>query len=143
MPRAGVAVPRGEAFSDEGRTGAPHFRPDPDQTGSSQPLKRDPSRRPRDNTPPTSGGGGVPGRRTVTITGHGAEGYTTRNGTRPSAAARHRQVKRHERAGFRPDRAAMWAVLLGLLLMLAAAASAHAAVIVVHHASAFASLNVH
>lgn len=51
--------------------------------------------------------GGVPGRRTVTITGQGAEGYASRNGTRPSMAQRHRPVKRHERPGFRPDRAAM------------------------------------
>jgi hypothetical protein len=79
---------------------------------------------------------GVPARRTVTITGHGAEGYASRNGTRPSAAIRHRQVPRHERAGFRPDRAAMWAVLLGLMLILAAAASSHAAVLDLHHAAA-------
>jgi len=75
----------------------------------------------------------VPGRRTVTITGQGAEGYASRNGTRPSAAARHRQLKPHERTGFRPDRVAMWAVLLGVLLLLAAATSSHAAVI---HATA-------
>jgi hypothetical protein len=74
----------------------------------------------------------VPGRRTVTITGQGAEGYASRNGTRPSGAARHRQVKRHERDGFRPDRAAMWAVLLGLMLIAAAATSAHAAVLAAH-----------
>jgi hypothetical protein len=35
----------------------------------------------------------------------------------------------HERPGFRPDRAAMWAVLLGLLLVLVAATSSHAAVL--------------
>lgn len=78
--------------------------------------------------------GGVPGRRTVTITGHGAEGYASRNGTRPSMAQRHRQIKRHERDGFRPDRVAMWAVLLGVILLLAAATSSHAAVLVAHHA---------
>ena len=77
--------------------------------------------------------GGVAGRRTVTITGQGAEGYATRNGTRPSAAQRHTHVKRHERAGFRPDRAAMWAVLLGLLLALIAATSSHAALLAAHH----------
>jgi hypothetical protein len=60
------------------------------------------------------------GRRTVHITGRGAE----RNlpVTRPT-------LRRHEREGFRPDRAAMWAVLLGLLLILVAATSAHAAVL--------------
>ena len=67
------------------------------------------------------------GRRTVTITGHGAEGYASRNGISPSRSQRHRQLPRHERAGFRPDRAAMWAVLLGVILMLAAVTSAHAA----------------
>jgi hypothetical protein len=72
------------------------------------------------------------GRRTVTIKGHGAEGYATRNGTRASSAERHLQLPRHERAGFQPDRVAMWAVLLGLMMVLAAAASAHAAVIA-HH----------
>ena len=38
-------------------------------------------------------------------------------------------LRRHERAGFKPDRTAMWAVLLGLLLILVAATSAHAAVV--------------
>lgn len=75
---------------------------------------------------------GLPGRHTVTITGLGAEGYATRHGTRASAAQRHQAIKRHERAGFRPDRVAMWAVMLGVMLMLAAAASSHAAVLA-HH----------
>jgi hypothetical protein len=70
----------------------------------------------------------------VTIRGQGAEGYASRNGTRPSTAQRHSPVKRHERAGFRPDRVAMWAVLLGVTLMLMAAVSSHAAVLAVHHA---------
>jgi hypothetical protein len=65
------------------------------------------------------------GRRTVYITGRGAE----RNlpVARPT-------LRRHERAAFKPDRTAMWAVLLGLLLILVAATSAHAAVVaqVVH-----------
>ena len=60
------------------------------------------------------------GRRTVHISGRGAE----RNlpVARPT-------LRRHEREGFKPDRAAMWAVLLGLLLILVAATSAHAAVL--------------
>jgi hypothetical protein len=68
----------------------------------------------------TPGGRGIEGRRTVTIRGHGAE----RNlpVARPT-------LRRHERPGFRPDRAALWAVLLGVLLILVAAASAHAAVV--------------
>lgn len=62
------------------------------------------------------------GRRTVTIRGYGAE----RNlpVARPT-------LRRHERPGFKPDRAALWAVVLGLFLILVAAASAHAAV--AHH----------
>ncbi len=60
------------------------------------------------------------GRRTVVIRGHGAE----RNlpVARPT-------LRRHERPGFRPDRAALWAVMLGLLLILVAATSAHAAIL--------------
>jgi hypothetical protein len=38
-------------------------------------------------------------------------------------------LRRHERPGFRPDRAALWAVMLGLLLILVAATSAHAAIL--------------
>lgn len=87
-------------------------------------------------------GAGVPGRRTVTITGHGEEAWHTRNGTRPSRAVRHQHhLKRYERAGFRPDRVAMWAVLLGVMLMLAAAASSHAAVLASHHAVALLRLH--
>jgi len=66
---------------------------------------------------------GVPGRRTVTIHGHGTERYVPPR----SGSSRRRPERRYERAGFRPDRTAMWAVLLGLMLILAAAASAHAA----------------
>jgi hypothetical protein len=62
----------------------------------------------------------APERRTVTIRGHGAE----RNlpVARPT-------LRRHERPGFQPDRAAMWAVILGLVLILVAATSAHAAIL--------------
>ena len=68
---------------------------------------------------PRANGSATVARRTVTIRGHGAE----RNlpVTRPT-------LRRHERPGFRPDRAALWAVMLGLLLILVAAASAHAAI---------------
>lgn len=72
--------------------------------------------------------GGVPGRRTVTIQGRGSERYT------PSAERRRPPRRAHERAGFRPDRAAMWAVLLGVLLVFVAATSSHAAVISSHPA---------
>src|SRR5947209_10803628 len=59
-------------------------------------------------------------RRTVIIRGYGAE----RNlpVARPT-------LRRHEWPGIRPDRAALWAVLLGLCLILVAAASAHRAVL--------------
>jgi type VI protein secretion system component VasF len=44
----------------------------------------------------------------------------------PPRAARQRQKRRaYERAYFKPDRVAMWAVLLGLLLVLVAAMSGH------------------
>ncbi|MGH2869107.1 MAG: hypothetical protein ACRDNK_16300 [Solirubrobacteraceae bacterium] len=93
--------------------------------------------------PPTPRPGGVPGRHTVTISGQGAEGFASRNGTRPSTAQRHSQVKRHERAGFRPDRVAMWAVMLGVTMMLMAAVSSHAAVLAAHHALAAHETTAH
>ena len=70
------------------------------------------------------------GRRTVQITGRGAERNlpsVTRRGAERNLPAGSPTLRRHERAGFKPDRAAMWAVVLGLLLILVAAASAHAA----------------
>ena len=63
------------------------------------------------------------GRRTVTIRGYGAH-PPERN--LPMARAK---LRRHERPGFQPDRAALWAVILGLVLIFVAAASAHAAVV--------------
>lgn len=66
--------------------------------------------------------GGVPGRRTVTIRGQVADRYVA-----PRQSSRRRPERRYERSGFRPDRTAMWAVLLGLMLILAAVTSAHAA----------------
>lgn len=64
----------------------------------------------------------APARRTVTITGRGAE----RNLPWPTESSRRRERRAHERVGFRPDRVAMWAVFLGVLLVLVAALSAHA-----------------
>jgi hypothetical protein len=52
----------------------------------------------------------------VTIRGYGAERNLPM--ARPA-------LRRHERPGFRPDRAAFWAVLLGMCLILVAVASAH------------------
>jgi hypothetical protein len=70
-------------------------------------------------------GQGVPGRRTVKIQGRGAERNLLYSSRRPQ---RRPSEHRHERVGFKPDRLAMWAVLLGVLLILVAATSSHAAV---------------
>jgi len=61
------------------------------------------------------------GPRTVTIRGRGAE----RNLPLPDASRRRAPRRAYERTGFRPDRVAMWAVLLGVLLVLVAVISAH------------------
>ncbi len=75
---------------------------------------------------PGGRGRGVPGRRTVTIRGYGAE----RNLPWTAGQSRRRPAEpRHQRPGFRADRAAMWAVLLGIMLVIVAAASSHAAVL--------------
>jgi hypothetical protein len=80
---------------------------------------------------PHASGGGDPtayaptrltGPRTVTIRGRGAE----RNLPLPDASRRRAPRRAYERSGFRPDRVAMWAVLLGMLLVLVAVLSAHA-----------------
>jgi len=71
---------------------------------------------------------GAPGqRRTVVITGRGA---MVPSGSRRRGLEAGLPV--HQRSGFKPDRVAMWAVLLGLLLLLAAATSSHAAVLAAH-----------
>lgn len=67
--------------------------------------------------------GGVPGRRTVAISGRGSERYQSQS------ARRRPSTRAHERPGFRPDRVAMWAVLLGFALVLIAATSSHAAML--------------
>jgi hypothetical protein len=61
----------------------------------------------------------VPARRTVTIRGHGAE----RNLPWPDSPHRRPQRLAHERVGMRPDRVALWAVMLGILLVVVAIAS--------------------
>lgn len=53
------------------------------------------------------------GRRTVVITGRGAERYSP-----PSRRRQASELRFHERSGFNPDRTAMWAVLLGLALLI-------------------------
>src|SRR5947209_2135898 len=82
--------------------------------------------RPRPEAPPapaprTVAAGGVAGRRTVTIRGHGAE----RHLPWPDGSTRRPQRKAYERAGFRPDRVALWAVMLCILLVIVAVASPH------------------
>jgi hypothetical protein len=63
---------------------------------------------------------GAPGRRTVQIRGRGAEGRTeallSDRNRRPSRSVR-------ERVGPRPDRVALWALVLGFVLILAAVAT--------------------
>ncbi len=66
--------------------------------------------------PPATGA-----RRTVVITGRGAERAVPRRRSYSSS------LRPYERAGFKPDRVAMWAVLLGIALLLVAVASAHGA----------------
>ncbi len=64
----------------------------------------------------------MPGRRTVKIQGRGSERNLIYASRRPQ---RRPSERRHERAGFKPDRVAMWAVLLGVLLIVVATMSAH------------------
>ncbi len=112
MPQQGVAVSRGDRDRSpyEERVPAPKRTATPVGHPSPPSLERTPT------------AGGVPGRRTVTIRGQGAERYVPAR-----SSSRRRPERRYERAGFRPDRTAMWAVLLGLMLILAAVTSAHAA----------------
>lgn len=82
-----------------------------------------PAPEPPARTDPPVGPADPSGRRTVTITGRGAE----RNLPWHTDDSRRRPGKPvHERSGFKPDRFAMWALFLGLLLVLVAATSAHA-----------------
>ena len=74
--------------------------------------------------------GGVAGRRTVEITGHTSDVYVPRRSRDADWAATNAPARpRHQSRSFHPDRAAMWAIFLGLLLILVAAASAHGAVL--------------
>ena len=74
-----------------------------------------PAERERDLSPTTA-------RRTVTITGRGAERFQA---TRRRPPAR----RQRQRLGGRPERIAMWAVLLGVAMAIAAATSSHADVL--------------
>jgi hypothetical protein len=72
--------------------------------------------------------GTASGRRTVTITGRTSLPPAPREMT-PQRLAPRRQASRMPPVsiGPRPDRIAMWAVVLGFMLILAAATSSHAA----------------
>ncbi len=72
---------------------------------------------------------GPAGRRTVTITGHGAERSVPpaeRSVRRGGSELRRRGGRRDTLIGLHADRAAMWAVGLAIVLALVAAISAHA-----------------
>ena len=128
-------MPRGDSDDSDRGLGPDSALPDPWRGFGSRGRRYDgpeseslpevePELRRADEAPPDTGGGrGVPGRRTVTIRGQGAERYVPRR----ASGSRRPPERRYERAGFQPDRTAMWAVLLGVMLILAAAASAHAA----------------
>jgi hypothetical protein len=154
MPRAGVSVgrtersgaapaeqPRDERWTeDPPPTTARHLRAVPDRLDpeileqwerkvsdeSNREARVDGERRsnPRVGAPrqrASTNPAGADGRRTVTIQGRGTERGLPRSRRRP-------QRPLHERSGFRPDRTALYAVLLGMFLVLAAAMSARAAV---------------
>lgn len=93
------AVPAGEPGYGDPRPARPNY-------GDPRPA--------RPNTAP-------PARRTVKIQGRGAE----RNLPVPDPARRRSSRRAYERTGFRPDRLAMWAVVLGFMLVVVAIASAH------------------
>jgi hypothetical protein len=132
MPQAGLSVRQDDWFPDDARLNdarlndaRPHETraelrevPPPAVSGAAIGVARS-------GVP----GGGVPGRRTVSIQGRGSERYR-------GVPERRRPAQRpHERAGFKPDRAAMWAVVLGVLMILAAATSSHAAMLSRHAAA--------
>lgn len=149
MPRALGQVKRAEAWIDwdaaygprmEPRVAPPHGIPQVDDGYDeiATPKPGGGERRLRavpdvvDPEPVSALPGAIPGRRTVTIRGQVSERSAPR---RPARTI-------NERAGSRPDRVAMWAVLLGVLLILVAATSSHAAMRhrVVHRAAAAPTL---
>jgi len=117
--RAEAAIPERPAQGAAARPAAAAARPAAAAARPATPAAR-PAAAAADGT-------GVPGRRTVKITGYGSQ----RNLIYTSREPRRRPPERaYERAGFKPDRVALWAVLLGVLLVLVAAMSAHAATLV-------------
>jgi hypothetical protein len=114
MPQPGVSASSREARRAE-RERRSAIAPQPDRTSADSAYVA---------------GDGVPGRRTVTIRGRGSERYTPP----PRGRSRRPSERVYERAGFRPDKVALWAVLMGVVLVLVAATSSHAAVLSVAHA---------
>jgi hypothetical protein len=115
---AAATLRSGETRRQSAAASAPRARSAPGAADllppASDPVPRPASTPARLTTAPT-------GRRTVTITGRGAERHLPWPGD-PG----HRPARRpRERAGFRPDRVAMWAVFLGILLVAVAVASPH------------------
>ncbi len=90
------------------------------------------ARRPAEAVRPVPVTDAHPARRTITIQGRGSD--RNWSPTAPSAARRP-QRKAYDRAGYKPDRVALWAVLMGIVLLLAAATSAHAVVLHANHAA--------
>jgi hypothetical protein len=132
MPRALGEAQREEPWVDRGYETTPRanrragLRAVDDESLRRQPRvnARGPASRPYDDRAGMGHGtAGVSGRRTVTIRGQAARPVQRRRPTRSP----------YERAGSRPDRVAMWAVLLGVLLILVAATSSHAAMHRVAH----------
>lgn len=124
MPHTGTAVARGPRVRlQDDRAGTDIFGKSSleDAPASSEDLTYRPQ---YDEASPWGENWATGERRTVQIRGRGSERYTPP--TR-STAARRRNERRYERAGFKADRAAMWAVLLGVMLIFAAVTSAHAA----------------
>ncbi|MGA2926087.1 MAG: hypothetical protein ABSG43_08845 [Solirubrobacteraceae bacterium] len=71
------------------------------------------------------------GRPSTPIAGIEARHLTAGEARRQAGAGARRRrptSPRHQRPGFKPDRVAMWAVVLGVLLVLVAATSSHAAI---------------
>ena len=124
-----------EAESDWDRTPAGHdwdqtpSGHDWDQTPAGHDWDRTPSGHVSDLVPAASehpqAPASLPARRTITITGHGAD---RTYGVRRRDGHRHRDRGGHQR----PDRIAMWAVLLGIALAIGAATSSHAATLSTH-----------
>ena len=116
MPHSRAAVSRGDRSQRDERRPAPPV--DARAVARAELADRDRAESAARYGSPAAGAG----RRTITIRGQGAERYVP-----PRSSSRRPPERRYERAGFKPDRAAMWAVMLGVMLILAAATSAHAA----------------